>query len=416
MTWLAFLVAVAYVPGLPSATLVGRWWVAAIGAAILLLRTPRLRPTLAHWIGLAFIAWCAAGLIWTYSEWDTLGGLIHLLTLAGVFCVVAAAAAAEGEGSLSAATAMAAFGLGLVPSAVVAVGQQFGWQPVLNISDHPVGLFLSKNGATEAAVPMLVWFIVSRGGGAFVRRDESAVPSNATWPRSAMLLVGAAALMLTALAQAKEAWLMLTAAALVVALHWARERDRTSYPLSHVRTTGVLAAAVGLTALALVVVATWPESSTASLNERLAIWQATLDAWALRPWGWGLGTYQWLLFDFEYAHDDFLQLLFETGPLGLALVVAFIAAVLVPRGHDLASKAALASLLASALVWWPLQSPASGFLVALLAGGLAGARARGRELEPAGRMAGGAGVRHWGIPRREGTVRVVPVSWDHMAY
>ena len=405
MTYLAFLVAITYVPGVPSATLVGRWWAVAVGAALLLYRTPRLRPTPAHWIGAALLLWCAAGMFWSWSRWDTLGGLVHLLALAGVFCV-----AAEGEQSGGGTVApMYAFGLGLVLSAVIAVGQQLGWQPVLNISDHPVGLFLSKNAATEAAVPVLVWLVVS----VFETKMWDWSPNRVT---GTLLILIPSALAMVVLPHAAEAWLMVLAAGLVVCYRWAGHVDHDP-PAGISCRLGVLLTGLGVTMLATVAVATWSESETHSLNERLAIWQATLASWWLYPVGYGLGTYQSLLGGFEYAHNDYLQLLFETGP-GLVLVLAFFWTCFLARaagGEQLASKAALASLLASALVWWPLQGPASGFLAMVLAGGLAGAGRQRYAAELERGADGGARIRSsWGYGAR--ALRPAAVSWDHMAY
>jgi hypothetical protein len=396
----AFLVAVTYIPGVPSATLVGRWWVMAIGAALLLYRTPRLCLTSAHWVGATLLLWCVASVLWSWSRWDTLGGLVHLLVLAGVFCV-----AAEREGLLS---GMVAFGLGLVPSAAIAVGQQLGWQPVLNISDHPVGLFLSKNAATEAALPVLVWLVTS----IFETRMRDWSPERVT----GMVLLLPPVMLIALLPQAKETWLMMFGAVFAVVLYWARECDRREFGGGGHYTAGVLCIVVGLVILVVVVAATWPEESTWTFNERLAIWQVTLAAWWLSPvLGYGFGTFPALLNGLEYAHNDYLQFLFEIGPVGLALVVAFFITVLVPWRHDLASKVGLASLLVSALVWWPLQSPASGFLVALLAGDLVGAGRRARVHESESRATGGEGLR----PKRghsAGAVSDVASGWHALAF
>ena len=58
---------------------------------------------------------------------------------------------------------------------------------------------------------------------------------------------------------------------------------------------------------------------------------------------------------------------------------------------------ALASLMASSLVWWPLYQPASAFLVALLAGSLWGARRGGGVTECLRGENRRAGVRHFGL-------------------
>lgn len=359
----AFLVAVAYVPGVPSSSLVGRWDVLLVGGAILMFRT-RVVMTASHWMGLAFLAWCAAGLYWSYSPLDTLGALLHLVALAVVFCVAAETPSVEGV--------LSAYAAGIAVSAAFALVQFAGWQPVMNISDHPVGLFLSKNGIVEAALPVAVWALITKRWWYL-------------WP----------ALLCVMLSGSKEAVLMAVAAGAAWMIGGPHERTWES------RAAGYAFALAGAGALTLVAVASLPESSTATLNERLAIWQASLSLWQLQPFGWGLGTYQHLLHQFEYAHDDYLQLLVETGP-GVFLVSAILVLAVVRRG-GVAERASLASLAAASLVWWPMLQPASGFLVALLAGHLVGDGARERRVEYDRRFLGRVGVPD---ARRPGTAHI----------
>src|SRR5205085_732921 len=109
------------------------------------------------------------------------------------------------------------------------------------------------NAATEAAVPVLVWLVVSlfnRGRGSQDGGVDGFLAPACQRPLFWLVVVGA--LLMVALPQAKEAWLMLAGAGLAVALCWARSRDREDYVRSWYRTAGVLAVAVGLACLAVV--------------------------------------------------------------------------------------------------------------------------------------------------------------------
>lgn len=70
-----------------------------------------------------------------------------------------------------------------------------------------------------------------------------------------------------------------------------------------------------------------------SLIYRWELWQASLAAWAARPWGWGLGTFSSILpqyrthsdrFFVDYAHNEFLQLGVDLGVIGIFLLTGFL--------------------------------------------------------------------------------------------
>ena len=337
MPLLGFLVAALYVPLLPSATEVGRWGVMLIGAVLILRRSTM---TGAHWAGLAFLAWSTIGLLWSFSPWDTLGGVLHLIVLALLFCVAAETASLDG--------ALTGFGLGITVSALFSLSQWIGYQPLFHIQDHPAGLFLTKNAAVEAAAPVLVWAILTRRWWAIPGALITIVPSGA-----------------------REVYLMLAGAGTYLLMRYAYRKPGGT------RWTALAALGMVLSfgALLIICVAAWSDAETVSINQRLEIWQVALAAWWLHPMGWGLNAFGSMFMSYGFAHNDYIQLLTETGP-AVILVLAVFWCSLSERTEDFVAKACLASLLASALVWWPLQQPASAFLVAVLCGHLCGLRVR----------------------------------------
>ncbi len=129
--------------------------------------------------------------------------------------------------------------------------------------------------------------------------------------------------------------------------------------------------------------------SQASTQQRIALDHSTLALWRQHPWtGWGLGTWQPVYYRYnhlylnaviEYAHDDWLQWLAETGLIGslLALLgLGLFASRLTSLSHasrwgeKLRWMAAMgiASVLLTSLVQFNLHIPAILLLAGLLSG------------------------------------------------
>lgn len=125
-------------------------------------------------------------------------------------------------------------------------------------------------------------------------------------------------------------------------------------------------------------------------NTRLLLDRSTLAMWKQRPWlGWGFGSWasvypQFALFDdartYDFAHNDYLQFLGETGVAGSACGVAFLilwgAAVMDWRrrsfswqAHNLGTGAAIAccGILVHSMVDMNLHIPANMLLFYLMA-------------------------------------------------
>lgn len=319
-----FVASVAYLPGVTSATTVGRWAVLACGAVLLMRATRRASLGPAHAWGAALLAWGALTALWSASPVDSAGELWHWLILAMLF--LAASRSREQNGVLVALVA------GLAISWLFAFDQLLGHEPVL-ATDVPAGLFLSRNALGEVAACALVW--------AIARRAWSLVP---------------APLLLVAMSGSRGA--LLATAIGLGAMLWQRGcRWSVVFP--------------GLLAVAGAAAITWHRDPTLeSVLTRFDIWQFALVN--LTAAGYGLGTFATLAPGFEYVHNEPLQLAFEIG-LGSLLAVPLALRALRSGSPE---SAALAAILGASLVSFPLHHPMGAALVAVLAGLACGARDR----------------------------------------
>lgn len=344
MPIVSFLVAVAYVPGVPSAATAGRWWAAAVGVSVLLLRTPT-RPGTGHRLGAALLTWAALSTaLWSVSGWDALGGMLQLLVGAGVFLVAAEA------GLEATRRAWLWFALGVSMSAPVALLQVSGWSPVIALQPG-VGLFLAPNMAGEAGALALIGALGMRGDS--LRLWRLRAPA---WA----LAVGPATLLLTTGGRAPVAML---AAAGAAALWLGRPDWRASLAALYLGGAALLTAA-------------WADGllgHAGRLSDRLEIWSRY--GLAINPWGDGLGAAAVAMTGYEHAHSEFIEFAFELG-IGSVLMWGVLLHALGAR--PVLERAALAACAAQCLVWFPLHDPATFFMVAVLAGALCGERLRVR--------------------------------------
>ena len=321
LPWLVFVVAVACLPGVPSATTAPRWAVLS-GAVPLMLWSVRVTMTPGHWLGLGFVAWAGAGLAWSVSPWDTVGELWRLAVLAGSFCLGAVSR------DLTRCWTMLAAGVSV--SAAVAILQEAGVTPIFVMSDPPVGgLFANKNVLAELAAASLVAVLALRSW-----RWVPGPLLATVLPASRGVLVALALTGLYALV-GRMRWRWIAFIAMVSAI------------------------AIGG---ALLLDLQLPGRVT-SLNQRLAIWHNAL--FDLRWFGWGLGS------SLDYAHNELLHLALELGLGSLLLWVSFGYAI---GGPLVTERLVLVTILAEGLFAFPLHMPATAFLAALCAGRLCGAR------------------------------------------
>ena len=127
-----------------------------------------------------------------------------------------------------------------------------------------------------------------------------------------------------------------------------------------------------------------------SALERIFIWRVA--AHDLSWLGSGLGSFDARHPIMEYAHSDLLQAWFEGGLLGLVLLAA-LGGFAFAGGRRRSDLAVAAALGVEIMVAFPLHLPASGFLAAVVAGGMA----RGRS-----------GLLLCGLERRDPNLPFIP--------
>ena len=338
MSVLTFLVSVAYDPWAVSAASTGRWLTMAAGTSAVLWPI-RVTPGPGHWWGAALVVWAAASLAWSPSPVDGVLEVAQLVVLAGVFCC--AAAATDGRGI--------AVGLGaacMVQGLFVLLQIGGVGDAVLRASSVAPGLFLNKDSAAEFGAAAFVLIMVSR---LWAFAPAAAVCAVLPGSHAAYLALGAAAFM----------W------------GWPRVGQR-------LRVVGAAALPVVLGALL------WAEWD--HLQIRLDIWGTLLLT--LTIFGRGAGSLGALFPNLEYAHDWYLELVFEYGAGALA-VGGILAHAL--RSRLEGERLALVALLVCAVFGF-VYAPVSWFLVALLAGRLCGDCDRVLRAGRVGRVSGAPGA------------------------
>lgn len=340
-----FVLTVLYIPFLADAAVAPRWAWLSVGAPLLLVFHARGEGvTLGHALGLVFLALAAASLAWTpVPTREGADAAWQLAVLAGVWLL---------GNRLDLRPAWDGAGLGFaINSAIVAV--QWSGHPILAQITAPAGLFLNKNWGAEPAAIVL-----------------AALLGHRRW------WLAAAVAPTVLLGGGWAAWGG-SAAGMALAL---RGRARVAV------LAAVLLAAGGILALA-------PHQG-AGLAARTAIWSDTAEA--LTPAGNGLGSFYLLFprhaprFDTtierpEHAHNDYLEVAYELGPLGLVLLLALLAYGLASDRRP--ERAALATVGIIACASFPLHQPVAGALAALACGHLCADRSGLRYLAARGRMA-----------------------------
>lgn len=326
---LTFVMAIAYVPGLASPASSGRAaLLMAVPALLVWRRVPRTGP--GHWMMLGLLLWVALGVQWSSSPLDTAGGAFLFL---GVVATFFAASQTPDLRSFS-----VALGLGVAVSVPFGVAQVLGYSPVENATGGFAGLHLTIASMGEIA---LVSSVLALG----LRQ----------WP------IAVSSLACVALSGTREAVLGLAAAGSAAALRLVPRGARAP----------TLVAVVVVCAV-LLTLDSDSYSRIHSVAQRLEIWFAAVSGVGLV--GDGYATFGDTYPTYAYAHSDPLQILRELGPVGLVLS-AGVALHALSSDYEPGSLA-LVSILAASTVGFPLQTPSTMFLVAVLAGQLCGDRDR----------------------------------------
>lgn len=331
---LGFVLAAIYNPYVWTAATNPRWCFLAVALPTLLLSRPPNHVTILHLIGLTLLAWCIFTLTWAANLWDGLNELIQFAILTAAFVFGARSQ------SLRSIFMGLAFGLSISSLLVSSVSvQEVFPAPIISIVHE--GLLGNRNMLAEAAVLTLIgcigyrlwWFI------------PGLLPAIYHWPysRASIVALGAAAF---------------------------------SYVWGYSKRAGIALACVVCAGAAAFVYDPYRVSAT---SELFGIWSDTIKG--LTFLGHGLGSY-YTLYPFltsgmdtvmqrpDHAHNDILELAFETGLIGVAIYAVFIAIAYRSANH--VGRAVLAAFVTLGMFAFPWHLPVTGFIAALVVGHAAG--------------------------------------------
>lgn len=366
---LGFAVAVAYWPTFLQGAFTPRWIVIAVGLPLVCSLDPRnvppgIRGVLLFLFGLAVIST-------TFSSPDPLTGYYEL-----IFVFLLCVAFIAGAGMVSIDDVMTGLGAGLGVSSYIvlmALNDNDG-----RGSEDLAALFFNKEVLAEFAALVFVWAVA---------RPNYFVAATSIIP---VLFCGSRIAVLVA----------------AIGILYAYR------PASKWKMAGIITA---IALAAMLAVFAFGPGKMVSAEHRLTLWIAVTMAWT--QFGHGLG---WFLTYYpleQFAHSDAIQMVAELG-IG-AFVVLFIPYYAFRNGGgNRAERATLFAACIQVCVSFPLHFPASGFVVAVVAGCVVGAGNRLRLGARDGRVEDGAGVqreaaaysgasgrrRHFGVPLSAGPV------------
>jgi hypothetical protein len=330
---LAFGIGVAVWPGITGFALVVRWGLFGIGIAAMMFRP--LTPHPMHRMLLLTLAWAAFSILWQPVWAEGLNGLIQLSFFVAAIAIGLELKADAGR------PLMIGLGIAITVSMVIGI-IQFRHPMDIPAVNIPAGLFVNRIMFGEAAAVALV--------GALALRLWVLVPS---------------AFVSVAIAQCRGAYL----ACAVCGILWLWPRSRL----------GAVACALGLVFGVSLSIA-FMEHGPLSL-ERLYVWHDAIDGFDFI--GNGIGSFYTMSPAYgghtallnvreAHAHNDLLEIVFELGAGSIFLVTVFIVALSVQSPL----RWPLIVIVVEGTVGFPLHSPLTAFVGAVLAGMLCADRAR----------------------------------------
>lgn len=350
----AFLVTVAYVPGIMSAAIVPRWAVIALGIPLVSQIRWQIPASLQIAIA-AGVAWTAATIIQAPDRADSLLQFFFLL------CLLGAMGVASQLDSLDQALAGLCWGVAVSAAFCIATAVTGHHFVAYHHIELKPGLFYNSEVLCELAAPLVVWAAVKR-----------------QWHFVAICLIPIAL-------NTSRIAVVAVAVGMVVAFWPSTWRARAAL-------VGVALLLVG----AVIAYFSMFNFKIGSVGLRIVGWLTAL--YAITPAGQGFGWYRATHAGEEFAHSDVLQAFAEIG-LGALFFALIPIYALWNRSRDHAERAAFVVVMVEVVASFPLHVPATGFLAALLAGYLVRDRLGVRSDEHGGRDQ--AGDRH-GRPRAQG--------------
>lgn len=324
----SIILGLAFWPGIMSSATAPRWAVMAFGLPVLLFnkRVPL------DGLGLAFLAVAASSILWGMVPVDAIGGFMILVLLALAYAL---GSSIDDLGPFYDGLTCAA-----LISGALAVAQTFYPLQGFNLDEYgnAAGLFINKDVLGNLAAPLAI-----------------AAALRARWIEAA-LLFGVVILMST-----RGALMGLAVALVVYLIDTGRSR------------IAVAAVLVFVTALAANLYR--GGAGLFAAGERVAIWHDTIAGLTL--FGRGIGSFftafpataDWVVIALrrpEFAYNEFLHFGFELGIAGLILPAILVVAFL-GSGRNV-GRYVLVCMAAQCAVSFLLHLPASGFLMALVAG------------------------------------------------
>lgn len=337
---LGFAVSTAFWPSILSSAFAPRWAAIAIGIPLVSAIDPRNLPEALRWVLLWVFGLAAIATTWASP--DPMGGYLDLLFMTLLCLAFIAAAELDTLDDV-----MTGLGAGLAVSAAVLLFQ--AWDDSSGRSfyhQRMTGLFYNTEILAEFAALVFVWAIVRR---AYVIAAVSFLPIAVNNSRVAFLC----------------------AAVGVAFAFWPATRK------------GRIAVLAVLVAFPVMLFFVFGISKLISAEHRITLWTATVFAWT--QFGHGLGWYRASYPAVEFAHSDVLQIIAEIGIGGFALLAIPFMAFRSTRGNH-AERALFIAACIQAVISFPLHFPASGFVVALVAGYLVSRRPAVCMVVPFGRI------------------------------
>jgi len=334
----AFLVTVAFVPGIMSAAIVPRWAVIALGIPLVSQIRWQI-PTGLQLAVAAGVAWSAASIIHAPDQLDSLLQFFFMLCL---ICVMGVASQVD---DLTEALSGMCWGLGL-SSLVCLIAWRHGHFLATSHPELFPGLFYNAEVLVELCAPLLVWAAVTRRWHFVAIAAVPILLNNSRIPIVAVMI------------------------GLMFAF-WPKDwRARLALGMAGI----VLACSV-------VAYMTFGHFKLGSAAGRIVSWLTA--AYAITPSGQGFGWFRATHGGDEFAHSDILQAFAEIGIGALLFALIPVYALRNRRAH--AERAAFVVICTELAVSFPIHVPATGFLAALLAGYLVRDRLGVRGLQYGGR-------------------------------
>jgi hypothetical protein len=357
MTIATALLAIAYIPGLTGATIATQW--PLLFALLPLALWRKGEWTWTHTAGALFIAYSIISLAWSPNRYDGVWGLMMIAVWALSFHL--------GTTLPSLLPVWRGLAMGLGVSSLIAILQWWGYNAVLSAPGQNAGLLYSTaaSGAIAAIVIVglychgllwgLWWWVL---------------------PVLPLLALSGQRLPFLAIFLATSRnWKFITVfaiAASVVVLLWPSQSDLIRFAIWRAAVSEL----------------TWFGMGP---NSFINLWISLPDGYAHHP---------------EYAHNDYLQFVFEAGIFSLLPLAVMAAALLRTDSVDWPAFVVFAVLCGG---YFPLHSPLTAFVGPLLAGHLVAGRHRLRVPRRVGRYDFIPGGREAGFHADQSRYAVVPV-------